>query len=168
MLTYQGDPELKKTLIGRMRQHVRLDQLQPAWGYGKMDPEEEKWRGCFLGCVICPPLGKRVYGEEATAHGLHNIGVYVRQEVCQTLGIPMAWAYAADRVFENIAEAMEWPVLFLETLPVGVELPEEVEGVEIQNQYVNGRLVNQNISIPAPLGEYKVKEWMLQTMRALA
>lgn len=96
MLSFFGDPQLKDRLVAQVKEHQRLDEIVQGthWKHGK---------GCAVGCVV------------------HSD----RHEHFESLyGIPVSLAYLDEYVFENLppAEAKSWPLCFVQTVPVGVDL----------------------------------------------
>ena len=96
MLSFFGEPCLKKAVIARVKEHQRLDQIiQGTYWDGT--------RGCAIGCV------------------LHS-GDHMAYET--QLGLPVFLAYMDEHIFERLPleEAKGWPLRFIEAVPVGVDL----------------------------------------------
>lgn len=98
---FHGDPAIKEFYLARVRAHRAADDIIRGT-YGDADGASG-WRGCAVGCTI---------------HG-GNHSAYV-----QELGIPTVIADIEERLFEEmpLSTAMDWPVEFLESIPVGADL----------------------------------------------
>ncbi len=96
MKAFHGDPKVKEKYLARVKAHRKADQIvqHKYWEDGK---------GRVVGCTI---------------HG-SNYQAYETE-----LGIPIQLAYLQDWIFENLpnGEAKNFPVDFLESIPVGVDL----------------------------------------------
>ena len=96
MLSFFGEQTLKDSVIARVKEHQRLDQIiQRVYWDGQ--------NGCAIGCVL---------------HS-HDHMAYETQ-----LGLPVFLAYMDEHIFEELPlnEATAWPLRFLEAVPVGVDL----------------------------------------------
>lgn len=97
MSAYQGT-ETKEELLGRLREHRRLDQIVQGtyWRGG---------RGCSVGCCTHDP------------HGGHD-------QFPARWGIPEHLARLIDGIFERLSEkeAIEWPERIMAAIPVGADL----------------------------------------------
>ena len=96
MKAFHGDPKVKEKYLARVKAHRAADEIVQGqyWGNGK---------GCAVGCTI--------HGSDHQAYETE-------------LGIPIQLAHLQDWIFENIPnkEAKNFPVDFLESIPVGVDL----------------------------------------------
>lgn len=94
LLTFHGKQEIKDKYIQRLKKHKEADEIVQGkyWEDGK---------GCAIGCTI--------HGDE-----------HLKYET--ELGIPCIIARLEDRIFEGLSnsDAKEFPLLFLESIPVGV------------------------------------------------
>lgn len=93
---FHNDPKIKEKYIERVRNHQMCDEIEKGhyWEGGK---------GCAVGCTI-----------EGSNHDRYET----------ELGIPTIIAYLEDGLFENMSnkDAMEFPLRFLESIPVGADL----------------------------------------------
>lgn len=96
MLSFFGEQCLKDAVVARVKEHQRLDQIiqQVYWDGSK---------GCAIGCVL---------------HSSDHMA-FQRQ-----LGLPVFLAYMDEHIFESLPtdEAKQWPLRFIEAVPVGVDL----------------------------------------------
>lgn len=101
MLAFHNDPEIKEFYLERIRRHRRADEI--VQGYGFSVGENGKLRACGIGCTL---------------------DVYDHSRYPIELGIPLQLAYLEDRIFESLshADAMAWPLAFLEDIPLGADL----------------------------------------------
>jgi hypothetical protein len=92
MNAYHSDPDTKLAYVSEMLMHKEFD-LQQRGG-----------NVCAIGCT----LG----------------GLYDHNRYEDELGIPEVLAHLEDRIFETLPldEARDWPVRFLEAIPVGADL----------------------------------------------
>jgi hypothetical protein len=96
MLSFFGESCLKESVVARVKEHQRLDQIvQGTYWDGA--------RGCAIGCV------------------LHS-GEHMAYET--QLGLPVFLAYLDEHIFESLPpkEAVLWPLRFIEAVPVGADL----------------------------------------------
>lgn len=102
LLAYHGDPAIKERYLARVRAHRAADDIIRGT-YGSANGSASGWRGCAVGCTI--------HGEDHAAYELE-------------LGIPEALAHLEDTLFERMPEerAPDWPLEFLESIPVGADL----------------------------------------------
>ena len=93
---FHNDPKIKAKYIKRVKAHAKADRIIKGqyWSEGK---------GCAVGCTI-----------EGSDHSKYET----------ELGIPSILAYLEDALFEEMsdAEAMKFPLEFLEAIPVGANL----------------------------------------------
>jgi len=82
--------------VARVKAHTAADEIIQGMYW-------ERGHGCAVGCVI--------HGSEHPHYETE-------------LGIPRQIAYLQDRIFENLplAEAKEFPLAFLQAIPVGTDL----------------------------------------------
>lgn len=96
MKTFHGKQSIKDKYIERVKAHAAADRIIKGsyWENGK---------GCAIGCTI-----------ESDDHEKYET----------ELGIPREIAYLEDIIFEKLPnnKAMEFPLRFLEAVPVGVDL----------------------------------------------
>jgi hypothetical protein len=96
MISFHGAQEIKDKFINQLEGHYVADEIIKGiyWGDGK---------GCAIGCTI---------------HGNDH------KKYESDLGIPEWLARLEDRLFEGLpnAHAKEFPLLFLRSIPVGVDL----------------------------------------------
>ena len=96
MKTFHGKQSVKDKYIERVKAHAKADEIVQGsyWENGK---------GCAVGCTI---------------HGSDH------KKYETELGIPEEIAYLEDTIFENLSneEAKDFPLRFLEAIPVGVDL----------------------------------------------
>ena len=96
MLSFFGEQSIKDSVVARVREHQRLDQIiQGTYWDGQ--------KGCAIGCVL--------------HSGDH--GAYETQ-----LGLPVFLAYIDEHIFERLSveDSKGWPLRFIEAVPVGVDL----------------------------------------------
>ena len=96
MISFFGEDCLKRSVVARVKEHQRLDQIiQGTYWDGA--------RGCAIGCVL---------------HSSDHMS-YETQ-----LGLPVFLAYMDEHIFERLPleEAKGWPLRFIEAVPVGVDL----------------------------------------------
>lgn len=96
MLTFNNDIKVKKFYLNRIKQHQLADEIAKGqyWENGK---------GCAVGCTL-----------HSSNHKDYEI----------ELGIPMILARLEDSIFEGMSNerAKEFPLQFLQAVPVGVDL----------------------------------------------
>ena len=96
MKTFHGKQSVKDKYIERVKAHAKADEIVQGsyWENGK---------GCAVGCTI---------------HGNDH------KKYETELGIPEEIAHLEDTIFENLSneEAKDFPLRFLEAVPVGVDL----------------------------------------------
>ena len=96
MKTFHGKQSVKDKYIERVKAHAKADEIVQGsyWENGK---------GCAVGCTI---------------HGSDH------KKYETELGIPEEIAYLEDTIFERLSneEAKDFPLRFLEAIPVGVDL----------------------------------------------
>ena len=96
MLAFHGNQAIKDLYVARVKAHALADEIVQGqyWGHG---------RGCAVGCTI---------------HGSQHS----RYE--DEIGVDRRLAYLQDRIFEGLplAEAKEFPLAFLNAIPVGADL----------------------------------------------
>ena len=95
---YHGKQEIKDKYLQRMKMHINADELIHGtyWQNGK---------GCAIGCTV---------ETNDDPHSRYPIEI----------GIPEWLAYLEDSLFESLpnGQAKEWPIRFLEAIPVGADL----------------------------------------------
>jgi hypothetical protein len=96
MLSYHGDPAVKAAILGQLREHQAADEIVQGFYW-------ENGKGCSVGCTV--------HGSD---HALYE----------SLFGIPRVLAYVEDVIFEGLpaVEAKNWPVRFMEAVPVGADL----------------------------------------------
>jgi len=113
MLSYHNDPALKNRFTAHVERHRQEDAFLRGT-YGEM--QGGKFRGCAVGCSI-----RSLDEIEGKPLRLDNGN---HQDLATRLGIPLVLAHLEDRIFEGLpqAEAMLWPTLFAQAIPVGKDL----------------------------------------------
>lgn len=105
LLTFHNDPAIKEKYLARLHAHAAADRITKGqyWENGK---------GCAVGCTIEGNDHKRYETE---------------------LGIPEGIAHLEDIIFEGLPNelAMTFPIRFLESIPVGVDLSHVVPSMMI-------------------------------------
>jgi hypothetical protein len=101
MISFFGEQCLRDTVVARVKEHQRLDQIIQGKYWEQC--EDGIFRGCAIGCVL---------------HSSDHMA-YERQ-----LGLPVFLAYLDEHIFESLpaSEAKQWPLRFIESVPVGVDL----------------------------------------------
>lgn len=96
MRAFHNDAAIKAMYLARVQAHRAADEIAQGFYW-------QGGRGCAVGCTI--------HGDDHAA--------YERE-----LGIPRMLARLEDRIFEGLplAEAKNWPLRFLEAVPVGADL----------------------------------------------
>lgn len=109
LIAFHGKASVKKKYVDRVKEHKRLDQISKGVYWSEKDG---KIKGCAVGCTL-----------ERT-----NIDLQIHRQYEIELGLPEWLAILEDRIFENLpdAESKEWPVKFLEAIPVGKKINEKV------------------------------------------
>jgi hypothetical protein len=109
--TWHGDPELKATVVNRMRAHRAQDDfIQGA--YQVPNATDNGYKGCAIGCML--------EYDQASTWPWHF-------RVERQFGIPAALAAVIDDTFEeqpDFQAAGEFALAVVEAIPVGVELRE--------------------------------------------
>ena len=107
MKAYHGSEELKAATIAEMKKHQEDDLILQGsyWLAPGNDFSDDPPGGCAVGCMTHDPDG---------GHELFP----------EKWGIPEAIAFFEDIIFEGMYEqaALDWPVRFLESIPVGADL----------------------------------------------
>ena len=100
LLSYHNDPELKAATIATVKAHRDADRLVQGTG---AEGEDDNFRGCAVGCTI---------------------GEYDHAAYEDRIGVPAVLAQYEDAIFEGLpgSEALDWPVDFLQAVPVGANL----------------------------------------------
>lgn len=96
MLSFHNDKSIKEKYIKRLEAHYAADEIIQGIYW-------ENGRGCAVGCTI-----------HSSDHFSYE----------KELGIPIILARLEDKIFENlpIMIAKEWPLRFLNAIPVGKDL----------------------------------------------
>ena len=96
LLSFHNDPSIKEKYLNRLHLHYKADEIIKGtyWQNGK---------GCAVGCTV-----------HSSSHASYE----------SELGIPRILARLEDTIFEGLPneEAKEFPIRFLEAIPVGVDL----------------------------------------------
>src|SRR5258708_2946726 len=97
---YHGDVSVQAKYVARARGHQLADEIDQGTYYDDSGP---KLRVCPVGCTI--------HGSDHTAYE-------------EEIGVPEILARIEDRLFEMmpLEDAKQWPVKFLEAIPVGADL----------------------------------------------
>ena len=100
MKTFHGEQSVKDKYIERVKAHAKADHIAQGVYY---ETGGEKPKMCSVGCTI---------------HGNDH------KKYETELGIPEEIAYLEDTIFERLSneEAKDFPLRFLEAIPVGVDL----------------------------------------------
>jgi hypothetical protein len=113
MLSYHNDSSLKARFVGHVERHRKEDAfLRGTYG----DMHGAQFKGCAVGCSI-RSLDEIDGRPLRLDNGNHK-------DLADRLGIPLVLAHLEDRIFEGLpqAEAMLWPSLFAQAIPVGKDL----------------------------------------------
>ena len=111
MKAFNGDQKLKEGLVREVNAHRLADRL--IHGTYGADKTPDKFKGCAVGCSI------HSYNKLANKNlRTNNHGAY------EEFGIPRILAKIEDGIFEGLSrkDAQEWPVLFMNAVPVGADL----------------------------------------------
>jgi hypothetical protein len=114
MISYHNSPELKARFVGHVERHRAQDQVARGT-YGTVTAGG-KWRGCAVGCSL-RSLDEIDGRQLVTDNNNHR-------DLAERLGIPLVLAHLEDRIFEGLpeSEALLWPTLFAQAIPVGADL----------------------------------------------
>jgi hypothetical protein len=108
LLSFHGKQEIKDAKIADLKRHKELDNLM----------QGDYWngeKGCAVTCsMFTPEEFKTGNVDKKDIHGR-----YVTQ-----IGVPRIIAYLEDQIFEGlpVAESKDWPLNFMQAIPVGVDL----------------------------------------------
>ncbi len=96
MISFHNDQKIKTKYLNRVIAHQKADNLVRGTGW-------DGQKGCAVGCTL-ERYNHKAFEEE--------------------LGIPEWLARVEDKLFEGMSEAraMKWPGVFLESIPLGVDL----------------------------------------------
>ena len=110
MLSYKSDKKLKSMMVKEMKLHQEQDAIIKG-AYGK---ENGIFKGCAVGCAV---RSLNLKMNKHYAYGDHT--AYEKE-----LGLPEWLARLEDKIFEGLPddEAKRFPVEFLKSIPVGVNL----------------------------------------------
>ncbi len=110
LISFHGKQEIKDAKIADLKKHRELDNLMQ-----KSYFDRDKQKGCAVTCTMFSP-------EDFKSLKVNTSDIHGRYET--QLGIPRIIARLEDRVFEGmpIDAAKEWPLTFIEAVPVGVNL----------------------------------------------
>ena len=100
---FHDNADIKEFYLARVKAHRAADELEKGVYW-------ENGRGCAIGCTL-----------HSDSHGDYEL----------RLGIPRALAVIEETIFEALAtrDAKDWPVRFLESIPVGADLSGVVFGL---------------------------------------
>ena len=100
LLAFHNDPKIKETYLKRLELHYKADEIVKGIYW-------EKGKGCAVGCTV-------------EKNGNEDPHLAMEKE----LGIPKELAYLEDALFEELpnGESKEFPVTFLNAIPVGADL----------------------------------------------
>ena len=103
MKAFLGQKSTKQFYVDRIKRHRSKESLLQSfeyWADGK---------GCALGCTL-------------------EQGEGVHEAYPEKLGLPVWLAYLEEHIFEALpeADAKEWPLQFLEAIPVGASIPDSL------------------------------------------
>ena len=153
MKTFNDDQKLKDLFLKEAKEHQRADRYLQ--GTYEKDTEDG-WKGCAVGCAI------KTLNDKLGKDYAHNNHAALEQE----LGIPEWLWRLEDNIFEHLPKdkAMQWPVRFIEALPVG-KTKEEMDRVKWQFQM---SLLKENIERVSRLDiDEKLKTQVLDAIRAV-
>ena len=99
ILAFHNEPSLKASVMERLREHRRLDQIAQGFYF------DGKNRGCHLGCLTHT-----------------NEGTHVTAE--RLFGIEQRIGYWLEAVFEGLpaSDCAEWVIASTEVIPVGADM----------------------------------------------
>jgi hypothetical protein len=144
LISFHGKQEIKDAKIADIKKHRELDNLKQGTYWNGQ-------KGCAVTCTMFTPedfLKKNV--DESNIHGRYET----------VLGIPRIIARLEDRIFEGlpVLESKDWPLNFIEAIPVGVDLTnvwrklmiwlltDDAEGVVKYAKNENGRQAIRNVA----------------------
>lgn len=119
---FHGKHEIKDKYIARMKDHMAADQLVQGSGF-----KPDSGKGCAVGCT------------------LDNYSHFAYEK---ELGIPFTIAILEDHIFEDLSKekAMSFPLEFLEAVPVGADLSNVYNNMEIFDlHFLKDKLIEQDI-----------------------
>ena len=101
LIAFHGKQAVKDLYIARMKAHMVADELIQGTGWAKRGAG--KYQGCAVGCTV----------------NKYDHFAYETE-----LGMPAAIAQIEDSIFEHLKweQAKQWPLRFLEVIPVGADL----------------------------------------------
>lgn len=108
---WHGDPDLKATVVERMKKHREADAFVQGV-YQLVDPDKALgYKGCALGCMV-------PQRDDDTDDRDFN------EAVEEAFGIPVNLADAIDETFESLAfkDCAEFAVSVVEAIPAGADL----------------------------------------------
>jgi hypothetical protein len=110
LISFYGKQEIKDAKIADLKKHRELDNLMQ-----KSYFDRDKQKGCAVTCTMFSP-------EDFKSLKVNTSDIHGRYET--QLGIPRIIARLEDRIFEGmpIDAAKEWPLKFIEAVPVGVNI----------------------------------------------
>jgi hypothetical protein len=110
VISFHGNAEIKEAKIIALNTHKELDNLIQRTYF---DSSERK--GCAVTCTMFTP-------EEFASGEVDTSNIHARYVT--ELGIPRIIARLEDKIFEGlpVAESKNWPLDFMNAIPVGVDL----------------------------------------------
>ncbi|SEM65659.1 hypothetical protein SAMN05192574_101357 [Mucilaginibacter gossypiicola] len=108
LISFHGKQEIKDAKIADIKRHQVLDNLRQGSYW-------ENQKGCAVTCTMFSP-------EDFEKQTVNTSDIHGRYET--QLGIPRILARLEDRFFEGmtVENSKEWPLRFIEAVPVGVNL----------------------------------------------
>src|SRR5258705_8645222 len=102
LLAFHTDPKIKEKYIKRVKDHQKADEIIQGYYW-------ENGKGCAVGCTI------------ESSNNPH-------ETMEKELGIPKELAFLEDALFEELSngEAKEFPLKFLQAIPVGADLSQVI------------------------------------------
>lgn len=168
-----GDPDLKASVVEKLKQHRRLDEIVQG---NYQSPREDQHGGGFTGCAIGCTL-PQMYTSKITregnrewinpedelmwkASGFHGL-------IQKYYGIDWRVAGVIDHLFESqpsFQEAADFAVAVIEAIPVGADLS------QVEGQLYEAEQSWQDQHPQRPLGladQRELDRWMSQVMLEL-
>jgi hypothetical protein len=126
-LAWHGDPQLKADTVAAMKHHRLQDEIFRG-DYLRLNPDGDKVKGCFHGCLLVDQLAAErglTLVEFARQAWLGHIGVDWHTETEKHFGIPAMLGDMLDSVFEyqeDVEASAQFAVDVLEFMQPGADL----------------------------------------------